>query len=139
MSIFNFLKNKKKAEKAKESATPKRANAEVQREIKKETPKIIFEGVGFSAVKVLKQPHITEKANYLTGKDKYVFKVYRSANKTEIKKVIENLYKTEVLSVNMVNIPSKKKRTGKGYSVKSGYRKAIVTLPRGKKIDILAR
>lgn len=139
MALLDFIKNKNKAEKVKESAASKRAGAKVQQETKKEAPKIIFEGAGFSAVKVLKQPHVTEKANYLAGEGKYVFKVYRSANKTEIKKAIENLYKTEVLSVNVINIPSKKKRTGKGYGIKSGYKKAIVALPKGKKIDILAQ
>lgn len=139
MSIFNFLKNKKKAEKAKESVASKKGAAKVRPEAKKETPKIVFEGAGFVAVKSLKRPHITEKATDLSAENKYVFKVFKDANKIEVKKVIENLYKTEVLSVNIINVPSKKRRAGRKFGVKSGYKKAIITLPKGKKIDILAQ
>ena len=87
--------------------------------------------------KILKEPHISEKSTQLSDERKYTFKVYPSANKIEIKKAISNLYGVKVKDVNVINIKSKK-RTLRGIEgTKSGYKKAIVTLEEGEKIEIL--
>jgi large subunit ribosomal protein L23 len=85
---------------------------------------------------LIKKPWITEKATASVAHNQYVFLVQSDAAKPEIKKAIAVLYKVEVVAVNMVNRPTKRKRFGgnrKG--VKEGYRKAIVTIKEGQKID----
>jgi large subunit ribosomal protein L23 len=84
-------------------------------------------------------PHITEKATDLTKKNQYVFKVFAKANKIEIKKAVESLYGVNVIKVRIVNIPSKKRRVGRTIGKKSGYKKAIVKIAEGQKIEVLPR
>jgi len=89
------------------------------------------------AYKILKEPHVSEKATILNEQDKYVFKVYSGTNKTETKKAIESLYRVRVKDVNIVNVPRKRKMFRGKEGFKSGYKKAIVTLEKGQKIEIL--
>jgi large subunit ribosomal protein L23 len=87
---------------------------------------------------VLLTPHTTEKATYLSGMNKYVFKVANDATSPEVKQAVEQIFSTKVLKVNMINVEGKKKvfkgRKGK----RSDFKKAIVTLEKGKTIDISA-
>ncbi len=77
---------------------------------------------------------ITEKAARASEKNMYTFNVASSANKTEIKKEIEKLYKVKPVSVNITIIADKmKSRRGK-LSVKRGGKKAVVHLKKGDKI-----
>ncbi len=85
---------------------------------------------------ILTKPHISEKATLLAEKDFYIFKVGKSANKREIKDEVKKKYKVDVLSVNIVNIPSKKKRVGRTEGTKKGYKKAIVKVKKGQSIDL---
>lgn len=89
--------------------------------------------------KVLKEPHISEKATVLAEENKYIFKVYSQTNKIETKKAIENLYGVKVKDVNIINVHRKRRilRGIKGF--KSGYKKAVVTLKEGEKIEIIPR
>ena len=86
---------------------------------------------------VLECFHISEKVTDLAEKGQYVFKIFPKANKVEIKKAVENLYKVDVLGVNIIKVPPKKRRLGKVSGFKKGYRKAIVRIKKGQKIDIL--
>jgi len=82
-------------------------------------------------MEIIKEQHITEK-----GKDnKYIFKVVKKANKIEIKKVIEKKHKVDVIKVNIINIPKKPRRLRNVTGYKKGYKKAIVTIKHGQKID----
>lgn len=92
------------------------------------------------AYKILKEPHITEKATDAGDDNKYTFKVFSKANKIEIKKAVRDLYGVSVLDVNIINIHKKTKRFGgrKG-GHKEGYKKAIVTIQKGHIIDVLPR
>ena len=86
---------------------------------------------------LIKKPWVTERATDLNALGQYVFIVKPNATKPEIKKAIHEIYKVDVVSVNVVNRASKRKRFGgimKGK--KEGYRKAIVTLKEGQKIEI---
>ena len=85
---------------------------------------------------VIKEPHISEKSTYLGDKNKYVFKVYENSNKPEIKKAVEGIYGVDVLLVNVIKIPKKKRRIGKTEGFKKGYTKAIVTIADGQKIEV---
>jgi large subunit ribosomal protein L23 len=68
--------------------------------------------------------------------DKYVFRLRAKTTKREAKVAIEKLYNVKVIGVNIVNIPSKKRRFGRYTGMKSAVRKAIVTLKKGDKIEI---
>lgn len=89
--------------------------------------------------KILKEPHISEKATVLTDQNKYIFKIMPRANRVETKKAVENLYGVRVKGVNIINVHRKQKvlRGVKGF--KTGYKKAIVTLKEGEKIEIVPR
>lgn len=89
--------------------------------------------------RVLDIPHVTEKATDLVKKNQYTFKVFKNTNKSEIKKAVENLYGIDVKSVKIINIPSKKRRLGRTMGRKPGYKKAIVKIAEGQKIEILPR
>ncbi len=92
-----------------------------------------------SAFRILKSPHVTEKATALTGKNQYIFKVFTSANKNEIKKSIEGLYGVDVASVRIINVHKKRRRLGRREGFRKGYKKAIVKIKKGQKIEVLPR
>ena len=81
---------------------------------------------------------LTEKATLLSEKlNKYVFRVDPSANKTQIKAAVEKLFKKSVLSVNTCNYAGKKKRERTAsFGRKAHWKKAIVTLKQGDKIEL---
>lgn len=85
---------------------------------------------------VILKPLITEKGGLLEGYSKYFFKVAKNANKIEIKKAIENLYKVKVEKVHILSMPSKFRQVGKYEGRKPGFKKAIVTLKKGERIEI---
>ena len=78
----------------------------------------------------------TEKATAIESQGKYLFQVARTANKIEIKEAIEEIYKVNVRSVNTTIVPGKKKvvRREQGYT--TDWKKAVVTLQKGQKIEI---
>src|SRR6185436_258955 len=130
MALLDFLKNKKEKEKAKES---KVAKVSVKKEIKitetpKETKPAKTGKTQLFSYEIVRDPHISEKGTILAEKNKYVFKVYDRANKPEIKKAVEGIYGVDVLSVNIITIPQKKRRIGKTEGFKKGYKKALVTI-----------
>jgi large subunit ribosomal protein L23 len=89
------------------------------------------------------KPIITEKAETLSEKlGQYSFVVDRKANKLEIRKAIEKLFNVSVRSVNTMIVPGKERsrysRNGVQKGTKSAYKKAIVTLTDGEKIDFFA-
>ena len=84
----------------------------------------------------IKNPIITEKATVLSEQNKTVFKVHEKANKKNIKKNIEKLFKVNVVKINIVNLKSKKKIKQGKMSIKTGYKKAIITLKKGQSIDL---
>lgn len=77
----------------------------------------------------------TEKGATQEPEGKYLFWVDKRANKIEIKKGIEEIYKKKVIKVNTIIVPGKKKRVRykEGYS--SEWKKAVITLKKGEKID----
>jgi large subunit ribosomal protein L23 len=70
---------------------------------------------------------------------KYAFKVAKEANKTEVRKAIEEIFGVEVAKVNIMNVSGKKKRLGRTFGTTSSYKKAIVTLtPDSKEIELFS-
>ena len=82
---------------------------------------------------------LTEKASLLSEKlNKYVFRVSPRANKVQIKQAIERLFNKKVVSVNTCNYAGKKKRERRAdFGRKAHWKKAIVTLKEGEKIDLV--
>ena len=81
-------------------------------------------------------PIITEKSTNLSEQNKIVFKVHAGANKTNLKKNIEKIFKVNVTKINIINKQNRTK-LAKGKKVKvSGFKKAIITLKKGQSIDL---
>ena len=81
-------------------------------------------------------PIVTEKSTNLSEQNKIVFKVPFKANKKNLKKNIEKIFKVSVTKINIINKKNRVKNT-RGRKVKiSGYKKAIVTLKKGQNIDL---
>tara|TARA_B100000745_G_scaffold104977_1_gene67103 strand:- start:155 stop:448 length:294 start_codon:yes stop_codon:yes gene_type:complete len=81
-------------------------------------------------------PIVTEKSTTLSDQNKIVFKVPDSANKKNLKKNIEKIFKVNVTKINIINKKSRNKIT-RGRKVKvMGYKKAIITLQKGQNIDL---
>ena len=81
-------------------------------------------------------PVVTEKSTNLSEHNKIFFKVQKCANKKNLKKNIEKIFKVEVTKINIVNKKTRKKTT-RGRKVKVlGYKKAIITLKKGQNIDL---
>jgi large subunit ribosomal protein L23 len=86
---------------------------------------------------IIKAPIITEKSGVINQDGiKYVFKVDHRANKTEIKQAIESIFKVKVKNINTINAKPKKKKVGRYTGMTNKYKKAIITLAEGNKIDI---
>jgi large subunit ribosomal protein L23 len=84
---------------------------------------------------ILIQPRISEKSGSLAQMNKYVFLVAKKANKVEVKKAVEAAYKVKVMQVNVVNNHGKKRNFGRTKGVTADFKKAIVTLKKGDKIE----
>ncbi len=145
MSLLDrFRKKEKKKIEKKEKKPVQRADTRLEEkpEKKKEVVKLSDKNT-VQAYQVIKEAHITEKACFLNEQNKYVFKVYPSANKTEVKKAVEALYDTKVKNVHIVRSAPKRRRLGRvqGWKggLKRGFKKAIVTLKEGEKIELLAK
>ncbi len=163
MGLFDVFKKKKpsfaKATEGKEKKKEKRKEKKAERKTEKVKKEIIQEKEleeivapqkmkkikkrDFSqAYRILKEPHVTEKATNLGKENKYIFKVIAGANKIEVKKAVQDFYGVGVLDVNIINIHRKTKRTAgrkRGGGHKAGYKKAIVTLYPGEKIELMPK
>ena len=81
-------------------------------------------------------PFVTEKSTSLSDQNKIVFKVPNKANKINLKKNIEKIFKVNVIKINIINKQPRKKIV-KGKKVKlMGFKKAIITLKKGQNIDL---
>ena len=81
-------------------------------------------------------PIVTEKSTNISEQNKIVFKVPVKVNKKIVKTSIEKIFKVNVIKVNIIILKSKKKFKQGKISIKSGYKKAIITLKKGQSIDL---
>lgn len=84
---------------------------------------------------VLRRPVITEKSSLLQAGGKYSFEVAREANKHQVKQVLEKEFKVKVTAVNIITVPSKERKVGRRAVFTQSWKKAIVTLQPGDKIE----
>lgn len=85
---------------------------------------------------IIKAPIITEQSTKLIeSQNRYTFKVDKRANKIEIKNAIEEIFKVKIVSINTINVLPKFRKVGKHEGFRPAYKKAIVKLVEGQKID----
>lgn len=135
MKLFN--KKKKNQEAGEKEITKEVASEEIKETALPSAPALPKGGDARSYQAVL-SPHITEKGTILAEQNKYLFRVANDANKIEIKKAVESLYKVKVDNVHVLYAPSKFRQVGRFKGNKSGFKKAVVTLKEGNKIDLAA-
>ncbi|MBU1146314.1 50S ribosomal protein L23 [Patescibacteria group bacterium] len=128
MSLFS--RTKKEIPKKDEKEEPKKVVA-VEPKEKKTVKKEVGKALG-----VLIKPLITEKSSFLSPYGQYVFEVALKTNKIEIAKAIERAYGVKPVSVNIIHVRGKKVRYGKTLGVTKKWKKAIITLKPGDKIEV---
>ncbi len=88
-------------------------------------------------LEIIKSPVITEKSTRLSQEEnKYVFKVDSKANKNQIKKAVETIFKVKVVEISTLNAKTKKRRVGRYTGLTNRYKKAIVKLAEGQSIEL---
>lgn len=85
---------------------------------------------------VLRRPVITEKSTMLGERGQYVFEVARAANKIEIRRAVEAVFKVDVEAVNVSHVHGKMRRMGRSTGLTASWKKAVVTLREGQKIEL---
>ncbi len=85
---------------------------------------------------VIRRPVVTEKSTALQEQSKYVFEVADAANKIQIKEAVETAFKVNVLDVNVMRVRGKWRRIGRGRGMTRSWKKAIVTLTSGQRIEL---
>jgi len=89
-----------------------------------------------NAYQIIKRPVITEKSDKLARLyNQYTFEVDRLANKLQIKQAVEEVFAVDVLMVNTSNMPGKRRRAGRRIIRKPSWKKAVVTIYPGQKIE----
>ena len=84
---------------------------------------------------VIRRPLVTEKSTRLSERNKYVFEVDKKASKPQVKQAVEMAFKVGVVSVNVIKVPGETKRMGKRKVTHFAWKKAVVTLKEGYKIQ----
>jgi len=85
---------------------------------------------------IIKIMMTTEKGTNMLKYNKHIFEVDKRANKIEVKKAVEEIYKVKVSSVNIMNMRGKKKRVRYRLGMTPSWKKAIVTLAQGSRIEV---
>ena len=86
---------------------------------------------------ILLRPVISEKSVLETERNNYTFAVARDANKFQIKEAVEAEFKVNVVGVRVITVKPKQKRRGRRQmGIVSGWRKAVVTIEAGQKIEL---
>ena len=84
---------------------------------------------------VLRRPLVTEKNTILQAQNKYAFEVAKEANKPQIKQAVEKAFKVKVTTVNVTKVSGKMRRVGRRMVLTRPWKKAVVTLRPGDKIE----
>jgi large subunit ribosomal protein L23 len=92
-----------------------------------------------NAFSVIVRPVVSEKSTLLGDQGKYVFEVAPTANKIQIKHAVEEAFankKVQVTEVNILRVPGKERRRGRSVGMTRSWKKAIVTLRAGQRLDL---
>ncbi|QQG45860.1 MAG: 50S ribosomal protein L23 [Candidatus Niyogibacteria bacterium] len=133
MNLLDFFKKKEKRKRLEKIVSRRDVVLEPDEVEKKEERKNL--GESKHAASTLLRPKITEKSSIMKEEGVYVFNVAYEASKKDIKMAVEELYKVKVDKVNVINMPPRLRSFGRKFGHSPGYRKALVRLSRGHKIE----
>ncbi|MEK7575511.1 MAG: 50S ribosomal protein L23 [Patescibacteria group bacterium] len=142
MAIFDIFKKRKEKERYENKRKTKGASEGVPEKIisdkkdAKEPEKKFNLSEKSIAPDVLIGPHITEKATFLNEGNVYVFEIKPKSNKIMVKQAIKELYGVAPKKIRIINSPSKTRFFRGQKGEKSGYKKAMVYLKEGDKIEV---
>lgn len=85
---------------------------------------------------ILRRPIVTEKSTAAMAQRKYGFEVLKGASKTKVKEAVQQAFGVDVTQVNMITVHGKTRRRGSHITISPSWRKAIVTLKAGEKIEL---
>jgi len=92
----------------------------------------------FNPYNVIVRPILTERSTTLKEKqNQYIFEVRPDATKPDIRHAVEDIFKVKIISVRTMNVMGKFRRLGKSMGKRPDWKKAIVTLQKGQKIDLV--
>ncbi len=103
---------------------------------KKVAAKVSDRGLSAFAARTILAPVVSEKTAHLSDKNVMVFHVAADANRITVRQALKELYNVKALRVNIMNTRGKSVRFGKSSGKQSDVKKAIVTLPKGTRIDV---
>lgn len=126
MALFNFLRKKKQKEELPEK----------RKEENKKTKSEALKKASHFDSKTFIRPHIAEKSTSLNEKGVYVFEIANKTNKVMVKQAIKEKYGVTPKKINIINLPAKKISFRGRKAIKSGFKKALVFLKKGDKIEI---
>jgi len=92
--------------------------------------------VSLHPAQILISPVVSEKSYGQIVENRYTFKVHKDAHKTQIRQAVEELFDVKVVGVNVIKMQPKPKRRGMIKGTRPGWKKAIVELKAGDKIEI---
>ena len=148
MGLFKvFKKEKNKDKKTSQDKKIEKVKVEPKKAKENEKPKLEKKGIPKKPVKksrvgtgqayqVLLKPHQTEKASIQGAENKYVFQVNPNASKHAIAQAVNDLYGVRPIKIATTNQSGKKVRQGRTRGRTKSWKKAVVTLPKGKSIQI---
>lgn len=130
MALLDVFK-KRKGSDSEKFARKHKEQAEANKEEKKAKTK----AVDLPSSKILIKPHVTEKATYLNEANVHVFEIDPNANKISVRQAVKKVYGVLPEKINIVNIHARTKFSRGRYGTKAGYKKAVVYLKKGDKIE----
>ncbi len=144
MGILNKIKGKKEEALTRAPKASTENKNEEQKDVKeadakKETPKKAATQkaqAGFGLQGVVLHPLVTEKTAILASQNQYVFVVNLKSDRVAVRKAILQMYGIAPESVNIIKVSGKRVRFGRRRGKQKDWKKAIVTLPKGKTIDV---
>jgi len=140
MSILDrFKKEKEGVEKesvAKKVTAPVKDTSAKKPAVKKEKPAMAIRLASKKVASIILGPVVSEKTAQLSDKNVLVLRVANHANRIEVRNAFRELYKITPVSVNMMNVRGKRVQFGRIHGKRSDYKKALITLPKGTRVDI---
>jgi len=147
MKLFNWTKTKKeKKESAEKNADKIKIESKQKKPAKNKLTTEKVKGklspankdrkLKSMAYRFLIKPHITEKSSILASHSKYIFETAKQANKYSISQAIYDIYNIKPIKVNIINQVGKIVTKGKTSGKRKDWKKAVITLPKGSKIEV---
>lgn len=137
MPLFNLFKKKEGEPQRLKESVKEPVKERVKESVKEPMKESVKEPVK-DASGIILRSHVSEKASSLQQNNEYVFEVFSSATKLMVRDALERTYGVNAQKVRIINVKPRKVRVGKFQGTKPGFKKAIVGLRKGEKIDSLS-